>query len=94
MHYSRMYSALCKIITFLKNSIFGWIIIPILFFNNAFGLDMWIGGKWTLNRAGLFDKNGTNFSPLDLMDPITYDLNQTAYDEIKPIRLTTSFAGI
>jgi hypothetical protein len=61
--------------------------------NNKFGMDQEIGGKWTLNSNSLYDKNGTAFKVIDLMNKDTYDLNVTAYEEIAPIRLTTSFAG-
>jgi hypothetical protein len=61
--------------------------------NNKFGMDQEIGGKWTLNSNSLYDKNGTAFKVINLMNKDTYDLNVTAYEEIAPIRLTTSFAG-
>ncbi len=56
-------------------------------------MDTKLGDSWTLNTPSLFDKNGTSFRGLALMDRVSYDLNQTAYDQIKPIRITTSFAG-
>ena len=56
-------------------------------------MDSKIDGGLVLNTPGLYDNEGHSFSPLSLMDKKTYDLNQTAYDAIKPIRITTSFAS-
>lgn len=74
-------------------SFWSWIIVPILFFSNTFGMDSKLGSKWTLNVASLFDRNGKRVNPVTLMDETTYNLNQTAYDEVYPIYITSSFAS-
>ena len=67
--------------------------VPILFFNDSFGMDSKLGSKWTLNTAGLFDRFGKRVNPVSLMDGTTYNLNQTAYDAVEPISITSSFAS-
>jgi hypothetical protein len=68
--------------------------VPILFFSNAFGKDQELNGKWTLNDPYLYNREGEQFAPLDLMDSKTFDINETAYNQHGPIYITTFFAGI
>lgn len=67
--------------------------MPILFFSNAFGKDKELNGQWTLNDPFLYNRHGEHFSPVQLMDSKTFDLNETAYQEQGPIYITTFFAG-
>jgi hypothetical protein len=73
--------------------LWGWIVVPILFFSNKFGQDQQLGGEWTLNNPFLYNRDGDRIRPVDLMDKTTYDINQTAYAENGPIYITTFFAG-
>ncbi|KAJ3410399.1 hypothetical protein HDV05_003833 [Chytridiales sp. JEL 0842] len=84
-----------------------WIIVPILYYTNAFGNDMSLGaGKplefylgTAINSPALFANNGTRILAKSLIQVETdaqgiprYDLDEAAYDAVKPIRITTLFA--
>ncbi|KAJ3175310.1 hypothetical protein HK101_010692 [Irineochytrium annulatum] len=85
-----------------------WLIIPFLWYRNAFGADQQIGTNpmdgpngtgffplgQALNSPGLFDRDGSFISPLSLVTigNGTLVLNETAYDLVAPVRLTTYFA--
>jgi hypothetical protein len=87
------------------SSIWGWIIVPVLFANNFFGGDQILGmpyaqpgAEWKahmLNTPWIFNKTGARLFPVDLMNKSSpsYDLNMTAYKEQSPIYITTQFAG-
>jgi hypothetical protein len=91
----------------ISNIIWSWIVIPILFSQNYFGMDRELGQtnitvatdlKWksyTLNTPGTFDRHGRPLSPITVMNTTSpsYDLNMTAYDEVRPIQISTQFAG-
>ncbi|KAJ3175309.1 hypothetical protein HK101_010691, partial [Irineochytrium annulatum] len=85
-----------------------WILVPALWFSNAFGNDQQIGTNpvqgpngtgefplgYAMNTVSLFDANGTSISVLDLLDPTTNTtLNPDAYAALSPIRITTYFAA-
>jgi hypothetical protein len=87
--------------------IFGWIVIPWLFFTNAFGNDTLLGSDnptefyfgSALNTPSLFANNGTKITAKSLIEVthdaqgiLRYDLHEAAYDAVKPIRITTLFA--
>ena len=57
-------------------------------------MDSKLGKRWTLNVSSLFARDGIRINPVSLMDETTYNLNQTAYDAVEPISITSSFAGI
>ena len=77
----------------LSTVLWTWIIVPLVYYANSFGADTKLNGGNTLNTPHLFGRNYTRVIPLDLMDPLTYNLNQTAYDEVQPIYITTMFAS-
>jgi hypothetical protein len=85
---------------FVSNCIWTWIIVPAFYYSNFFQprtlihLPKGLPGNDTLNSYYIYDKNGTLLDPLDLMNPKTYDLNQTAYDAVAPIYITTFFASM
>ena len=56
-------------------------------------MDRKLGNTWSLNTAALYNRNGTSIHPVSLMDKTTYNLNQTAYDAVQPISITSYFAG-
>jgi hypothetical protein len=90
---------------FAMNYIFGrtmflYIIIPILFYKNAFREDKAarnhissspFGG--VLNTNSLFNSTGDRISAVSLYDPVTYNLNVTKYEENAPIYITEMFAS-
>ncbi|KAJ3191700.1 hypothetical protein HK101_007494 [Irineochytrium annulatum] len=88
--------------------LFFWIVVPALYFSNAFGIDQQIGTATsqgpngtsptifpfgrTLNDAHLFNKHGVKVSTLSFVTTSNMSLNEEFYDENKPIYLTTYFA--
>ncbi|KAJ3191698.1 hypothetical protein HK101_007492 [Irineochytrium annulatum] len=96
----------------VMNQMFGlwlflWIVVPILYFTNAFGDDMMIGtnpdqgpngtasefpfGR-TLNSPALFDKDGSALSTRAFIHTGNLSLNEAYYNSVKPVHLTTYFA--
>ncbi|KAJ3115089.1 hypothetical protein HDU96_001201 [Phlyctochytrium bullatum] len=95
----------------LFNQIFGmwlmaWIVTPILWKSNAFGIDSQLGTLpamgpngsgdfplgYAMNTPALFDRNGQRINPRELVVRPSLVLNETKYDEHKPIYITTLFA--
>ncbi|KAJ3237305.1 hypothetical protein HDU81_009641 [Chytriomyces hyalinus] len=86
---------------FLGLWLFLWVVTPILWYTEAFYKDQSIGAKsdygFTLNSPSTFNKNGvripnTKFVIRNPDDHNSLILNQTFYDENKPILITTYFA--
>ncbi|KAJ3187634.1 hypothetical protein HK101_009290 [Irineochytrium annulatum] len=84
-----------------------WVIVPFLFSIDAFGNDTQLGKEdnmtfylhGALNTPALFTKDGTTISAASLVmttpqadGQLRYHLNQTLYDTIHPIRISTYFA--
>jgi hypothetical protein len=85
-----------------------WIVVPILFATNGFGIDQQLGADpaygpngtgqyplgFALNSPELFDYKGRPVRPLSFLirDGDQVRFNKTFYDEHKPIYLTTYFA--
>ncbi|KAI9347802.1 OPT oligopeptide transporter protein-domain-containing protein [Zopfochytrium polystomum] len=95
----------------LMNQFFGiwlflWIIVPILWRNNAFSNDMLMGTDprdgpngtrrfplgQTLNSPQLFFPNGTRVAARDFVNTTSLTLNEAFYNENKPVHITTYFA--
>ena len=76
------------------NIIWGWILSPILFYTNAFGMDqsLNVNGEPTLNTGSLFNRNGTQLAAVSLYNTTTFDLNEEAYQKQSPIYITSFFA--
>ncbi|KAJ3126398.1 hypothetical protein HK100_010274 [Physocladia obscura] len=88
--------------------VFLWFIVPLLWTNNAFGADQLLGTDISqgpngsaifpigqaLNSVGLFNRNGTEISPLNLVTYAnnTYVLNEAVYNTNRPIYITTYYA--
>ncbi|KAI8613254.1 OPT oligopeptide transporter protein-domain-containing protein [Chytriomyces sp. MP71] len=86
---------------FLGLWLFLWIVTPILWYTNAFGNDQGIGKSsqygFAINTPSTYNKNGvkipnTKFVIRSPDDHNALILNQTFYDENKPILITTYFA--
>ncbi|KAI8609994.1 OPT oligopeptide transporter protein-domain-containing protein [Chytriomyces sp. MP71] len=93
---------------FVGSWIFMWIIVPICFFTDAFGMDSKLGTNvgvatgpspygFDLNSPDLYNLNGTyldkkKFVKKDPSDPKNLVLNQAFYDANKPIYITSFFA--
>jgi OPT family oligopeptide transporter len=89
------------------NAIFGkslylYLIIPILFYLNAFRSDKSVRNQTSygensfdgaLNTNALFNRTGQRISAVSLYDPITYNLNITKYEAQAPIYITEMFAS-
>ncbi|KAJ3333657.1 hypothetical protein HDU76_005401 [Blyttiomyces sp. JEL0837] len=86
---------------------FLWIVLPILFYTNAFGKDQQLGADkhqgpngtglyylgHGLNTAHLFDDNGIAFPSSLLLNPLDgLTLNEDFYNMVKPVRISTYFA--
>ncbi|KAJ3216219.1 hypothetical protein HDU67_009793 [Dinochytrium kinnereticum] len=83
-----------------------WIITPILWQTNAFGPDSFLGslprygpngtGLYPLSHAvntpALFDRFGHPVEPRNFVTPPALTLNETFYEQHKPIHITTLFA--
>lgn len=87
--------------TIISNWVWAWLLVPILYYSNAFGKDQIISNGATdsdgailpvLNSVGLFDNTGTPLSPLKLYNTTTFNLNETAYAERGPVYITSFFA--
>ena len=83
---------------FKKSRIWSWIIVPVLFYSNAFHADQLLkrpdpfGGP-TLNNPFLYNKYGDKIRAATLFDrTASFNLNQTAYDIQSPLYITTFFA--
>ncbi|KAI9353039.1 OPT oligopeptide transporter protein-domain-containing protein [Zopfochytrium polystomum] len=85
-----------------------WVVVPLLWVNNAFGIDQTLGtapsqgpngsGRFPLGQALnsnlLFDKNGKQISSVSLSRQVnnTVVLNEPVYEASKPIYMTTYMA--
>ncbi|KAJ3093675.1 hypothetical protein HDU96_002107 [Phlyctochytrium bullatum] len=85
-----------------------WVVVPLLWTNNAFGADQQLGtsafdgpngtGRFPLGQAlnspAMFDKDGNSLSPLSILNitRTSVTLNEAAYNRVAPIRFTTYFA--
>ncbi|KAI9361229.1 OPT oligopeptide transporter protein-domain-containing protein [Zopfochytrium polystomum] len=83
-----------------------WLVVPLVWVNNAFGKDFDIGtnpydgpngtGSFSLglalNTAGLFDNNGTYVVSRSLVDKTTLTLKEDLYESLKPMRISAYFA--
>ncbi|KAJ3098229.1 hypothetical protein HDU97_004181 [Phlyctochytrium planicorne] len=84
-----------------------WIIVPFLFSFNAFGNDSLLGSTrnltfylgGALNTPSLFTNEGIPIAAQNLLmetdggnGGVRYELNQTLFDSIKPVRISTYFA--
>ncbi|KAJ3319498.1 hypothetical protein HDU76_000526 [Blyttiomyces sp. JEL0837] len=86
--------------------LFLYIIVPILWVNNAFGIDYSLGTDprdgpnasgqfplgFALNTPALFDNTGKAVSARSFVNRTTLSLNEKVYNEKKPIYITTYFA--
>ncbi|KAI9333197.1 OPT oligopeptide transporter protein-domain-containing protein [Zopfochytrium polystomum] len=83
-----------------------YLVVPLVWVNNAFGKDFEIGtnpadgpnGTGTfplvlaLNTAALFDNNGTVVPSRSLVDKSTLTLKESLYESLQPMRITAYFA--
>ena len=82
----------------LGNVFYLWIVLPILFYTNAFRVDKSVFNHGSntndrvLNSVALFDRNGTRFPANTLYLEHSYDLNITAYESKAPVYISESFA--
>ncbi|KAI8845735.1 OPT oligopeptide transporter protein-domain-containing protein [Chytriomyces cf. hyalinus JEL632] len=88
------------------NQVFGywlflWVVVPLCWYTGAFYNDRSIGAEapynFALNTPGTYNRNGkfiknTKFVMRNPENPSSLILNQTFYDENKPILITTFFA--
>ncbi|KAI9339941.1 OPT oligopeptide transporter protein-domain-containing protein [Obelidium mucronatum] len=80
--------------------LFLWVIVPILWSANAFGMDQKLGASssaygFLLNSGATFNKNGIPVSRLNFLgkdDNQTWVLNTPFYEANKPIYITTYYA--
>ncbi|KNC97645.1 OPT family small oligopeptide transporter [Spizellomyces punctatus DAOM BR117] len=84
-----------------SNWLWTWVLTPIVFYSNAFGMDQQLttGARDqdnmtlpVLNSVSLFDNTGNIVSPLKLYNKTTFDLDETAYQQLGPVRITSLFA--
>ncbi|OAJ44246.1 OPT family small oligopeptide transporter [Batrachochytrium dendrobatidis JEL423] len=89
----------------IVNSVFSnivvlWIIVPITYYRNTFG-NPTLAHVYTfedgtpfpiLNTPALFTKTGARIRATSFYDRNNFELNETAYDLVKPIYLTEMFA--
>ena len=76
------------------NIIWGWILTPILFYSNAFGMDqsLKIHNQTVLNTGSLFNRDGVFVNAVSLYNKTTFDLDERAYASQSPIYITSFFA--
>ncbi|OZJ01695.1 hypothetical protein BZG36_05370 [Bifiguratus adelaidae] len=65
-----------------------WIIGPIMYFTNT-----WNAKSFPkITTSSLYTKDFQTFNPLSVFDPVTQQLNTTAFNEVAPIQVTPFFA--
>ncbi|KAJ8331135.1 OPT super [Batrachochytrium dendrobatidis] len=77
-----------------------WIVVPILYYRQNFGSPTLIGPYSyedgtpfpVLNTPALYDRYGKHMSPTLMYDKNDFNLNETAYDLVKPIYISEYFA--
>ncbi|KAJ1539429.1 hypothetical protein HK405_012930, partial [Cladochytrium tenue] len=83
-----------------------WLVIPLVFTTNAFGIDSRLGASpaqgpngtglfplgHALNSVSLFDRNGTAISATALLASDGMSLNGPAYDAVKPVYISSYLA--
>lgn len=76
------------------NILWGWILTPILFYSDAFGMDskLRLHNGPVLNTGALFNRNGTFLDAVGLYNKTTYDLDDAEYKRNAPIYITSFFA--
>ncbi|KAI9330486.1 OPT oligopeptide transporter protein-domain-containing protein [Zopfochytrium polystomum] len=86
--------------------VFLWVLTPILWVHNAFGIDFSLGAApvdgpngsglfplgQALNTAALFTKDGIRISARSFVNKADLSLNDEVYNESQPIYITTYFA--
>ena len=78
----------------IGNVFWGWILAPILFYNNAYGKDqsLKMNGASVLNTGSLFNSTGHQIQAISLYNKTTYDLDENSYNANAPIYITSFFA--
>lgn len=76
------------------NIIWGWILTPLLFYSNAFGMDqkLQIQNQTVLNTGSLFNRDGIFINAVSLYNKTTFDLDEGVYTSQSPIYITSFFA--
>ncbi|EGF81571.1 hypothetical protein BATDEDRAFT_34848 [Batrachochytrium dendrobatidis JAM81] len=80
--------------------ILGWIVVPLLHFNNTFHNPTLVGSYVfedgspfpVVNSPGLYSRKGTRVRATSFYNKLTYDLNETAYNKVAPVYITEMFA--
>ncbi|OZJ07038.1 hypothetical protein BZG36_00095 [Bifiguratus adelaidae] len=63
-----------------------WVLVPILYYSNV-----WNAKEFPIISSGLFTTTGQRYPVLDVLTPDLI-LNETAYEEVGPLRITAFFA--
>ncbi|OZJ03782.1 hypothetical protein BZG36_03474 [Bifiguratus adelaidae] len=87
--FTPLYTPFWASVNFYSGAILAvWIIGPIMYFTNTWNAQSFP----KITTSSLYTKDFKLFNPLSVFNPVTQQLNLTAYEEVAPIQVTPFFA--